>query len=209
MALSKDPINLIITGVGGQGNILASQLTATAAIREGFFASIGETYGASQRGGSVMSHVRFSKEFQYGPLIPNGEADIILAFEPLEALRVLVDYGNEETVVIMNPRPNYPISVLTGQVQYPPVEELKEKIKDLAKETRVVKATELAKELGTLVAQNVVMVGALAASELLPVPVESFKATIEEVFEDSEKKRDFNMKAIELGIKGFQEAATL
>lgn len=209
MAISKDPINLIITGVGGQGNILASQLTATAAIREGFFSSIGETYGASQRGGSVMSHVRFSKEFQYGPLIPNAEADVILAFEPLEALRVLVDYGNDNTVVIMNPRPNYPISVLTGQAQYPPVEELKTKIKDLAKSAKVVNATELAKELGTLVAQNVVMVGALAASGLLPVPLESFKATIEEVFQESQKKRDFNMKAFELGVRGYQEAADL
>lgn len=209
MALSKDPINLIITGVGGQGNILASQLTATAAIGEGFYSSIGETYGASQRGGSVMSHVRFSKEFQYGPLIPSGEADLILAFEPLEALRVLVDYGNDATEVILNPRPNYPISVLTGAQQYPPVEELLEKIKGLARKARVVKATELAKELGALVAQNVVMVGALAASGLLPVPVESFEKTIAEVFEDSDEKREFNLKAFKLGVRGYEEAEEL
>jgi len=209
MALSKDPINLVITGVGGQGNILASQMTASSAISEGFFASIGETYGASQRGGSVMSHVRFSKEFQYGPLIPRGEADVILGFEPLETLRVLVDYGNDDTEVIFNPRPNYPIGVLSGDQQYPPVEELFDKIKGLAQKARVVKSTELAKELGALVAQNVVMVGALAASGLLPVPVESFKNTINEIFQDSEKKRDFNLKAFELGLRGYQEAETL
>jgi len=208
MAIAKDPINLIITGVGGQGNILASQLTATAAIGLGFFASIGETYGASQRGGSVMSHVRFSKEFQYGPLIPNGEADIILGFEPLETLRVLVDYGNDSTQVIFNPRPNYPISVLSGQQKYPPLEELMGRIKELAASAKVVKATELASELGTLVAQNVIMVGALAASELLPVPMAAFEETINGLFED-DKKRDFNRRAFELGTRGYHEAETL
>ncbi len=209
MALSKDPLNLIITGVGGQGNILASQLTASAAIREGFYSSIGETYGASQRGGSVMSHVRFSKEFQYGPLIPKGEADLVLGFEPLETLRVLVDYGHDNTHVIFNPRPNYPISVLSGQIAYPELDDLFSKMKDLAVDVKVVEGTELAKELGTLVAQNVVMVGALAASGLLDISVERFEETVAEVFEDSEKKRDFNMKAFQLGVKGFNEARAL
>jgi indolepyruvate ferredoxin oxidoreductase, beta subunit len=209
MAISKDPLNLIITGVGGQGNILASQLTATAAISEDYYASIGETYGASQRGGSVMSHVRFSKEFQYGPLIPEGMTDIILGFEPLETFRVLANYGHDDTEVIFNPRPNYPISVLTGGETYPPVNELCEKIKHLAKRARMVQATDLAKELGALVAQNVVMVGALAGSGLLPVPLSSFKSTVEEIFEGSEKKRDFNMKALELGVRGFKEGRDL
>ncbi|HUT52089.1 MAG TPA: indolepyruvate oxidoreductase subunit beta [bacterium] len=209
MTISKDPINLIITGVGGQGNILASQLTATAAIAEGYYTSIGETYGASQRGGSVMSHVRFSKEFQYGPLIPSGQADVILGFEPLETLRVLVDYGHDGTEVIMNPRPNYPISVLSGQAKYPPLEDMMARIKELARSAKVIHATELAKELGTLVAMNVIMVGALAGSELLPVPVASFKKAVSEIFDDSEKKREFNLKALELGMRGFREAEAL
>ena len=209
MAISKDPINLIITGVGGQGNILASQLTASAAIAENYYASIGETYGASQRGGSVMSHVRLSKEFQYGPLIPEGKADIVLGFEPLETFRVLATYGHDDTEVIFNARPNYPISVLTGDETYPPVDELRQKIKHLSKKARVVQATELAKELGALVAQNVVMVGALAGSGLLPIPLSSFKNTIEEIFEGSEKKRDFNLKALEFGVRGFEEGADL
>lgn len=208
MAIKKDPINLIISGVGGQGNILASQLTATAAIAEGMFVSIGETYGASQRGGSVMSHVRFSREFQYGPLIPQGQADLVLGFEPLETLRVLVDYGHENTQVIFNPRPNYPISVLSGQQKYPPLTEIFGKIKGLAGSAKIVKATELAKELGALVAQNVVMVGALAASEFLPISIASFEKTIAEVFEDPQK-REFNQKAFALGQRGYQEAESL
>jgi len=111
--------------------------------------------------------------------------------------------------VIFNPRPNYPISVLTGGETYPPVSELREKIKHLSKKARVVQATELAKELGALVAQNVVMVGALAGSGLLPIPLSSFKNTIEEIFEGSEKKRDFNMKALEIGVRGFEEGKDL
>jgi indolepyruvate ferredoxin oxidoreductase, beta subunit len=208
MTIVKDPINLIITGVGGQGNILASQLTATAAIAEGFYTSIGETYGASQRGGSVMSHVRFSKEFQYGPLIPKGEADVVLGFEPLETLRILVDYGHEGTQVIFNPRPNYPISVLSGQAKYPPVEELLAKIKNLSASAKTVAATELAKELGTLVAMNVIMVGALAGSEILPVPLGKFEDAIKEVFEEGDK-RSFNLKALGLGVRGYREAAEI
>ena len=208
MALAKDPLNLIITGVGGQGNILASQLTATAGIGQQLYASIGETYGASQRGGSVMSHVRFSREFQYGPLIPEGEADVILGFEPLETLRVLVDFGNDATHVIFNDRPNYPISVLSGQAKYPELAVILGRIKELAASARIIKATDLAHELGTLVAQNVVMVGALAASELLPVPPAAFEQTIAELFED-QGKREFNLQAFRLGVRGYQEGQAL
>ncbi|MCJ7831036.1 MAG: 2-oxoacid:acceptor oxidoreductase family protein, partial [Dehalococcoidia bacterium] len=74
----KDPLNIIITGVGGQGNVLLSQLAGKALVRNGYHATIGETYGASQRGGAVMSHLRVSREKQYGPLIAQGQADIVL-----------------------------------------------------------------------------------------------------------------------------------
>jgi len=83
----KEAYNLIITGVGGQGNVLSSQLIGQAFVSKGYYATIGETYGASQRGGSVMSHIRISSEKQLSPLIPKGMADIVVALEPLEALR--------------------------------------------------------------------------------------------------------------------------
>ena len=89
MALDKDPLNLIITGVGGQGNVLASQIVASAGIKEGLYVTVGETYGASQRGGAVMSHVRFSARAQCSPLISEGQADIVVGLEPVEALRVM------------------------------------------------------------------------------------------------------------------------
>jgi len=103
--LRKDPLNLIITGVGGQGNVTISLVIGNALVSEGYLVTIGETYGASQRGGPVMSHVRISKETQYSPFIPEGRADIILGMEPVETLRMLRQFGNPDVLTIINPRP--------------------------------------------------------------------------------------------------------
>ena len=113
------PLNLIITGVGGQGNVLASQIIGRAAVQTGLKVTIGETFGLSQRGGSVMSHVRLSREKHYGPVIPPNKSHIIVGLEPLEALRILMEFGNENTVFIVNSRPVYPLNVISGEAIYP------------------------------------------------------------------------------------------
>ncbi|MEM3464229.1 MAG: indolepyruvate oxidoreductase subunit beta, partial [Candidatus Bathyarchaeia archaeon] len=156
--MREDPLNIIITGVGGQGNIQASYIIASAAVREGFHVSVGETYGAAQRGGSVMSHIRLSEETQYGPLIPKGRAHIIVGFEPVECLRTIGEFGNRETKVIVNPRPVYPIDVLSGEATYPAMDKILNAIKELVHSVHVVEATELAKEAGDTIVQNIVMV---------------------------------------------------
>ena len=145
-ALKKDPLNLIVAGVGGQGNIVISALIGTALVNKGWFVIVGETFGAAQRGGAVMSHIRISKETQYGPLIPEGCADIILGMEPVETLRVLGQFGNPDVATIVNPRPVYPLSVLSGEAEYPDSDWLMETIKDLPK--GLAKARELAKKYG-------------------------------------------------------------
>jgi len=195
MTLEKDPLNLIIAGVGGQGNILASQIVATAGIKEGLYVTVGETYGASQRGGPVMSHVRFSAQAQCGPLIPEGEADIIVGLEPIEALRIIGDYGNPKTRVIVSPRPIYPIWVLSGQAKYPPVEEVMQKLRELVGEVRVVKAIE---EGETALAANVVMVGALAGSGMVSIEMKHFEDSIKEIV--SPKDLDTNLRAFRKGV---------
>ena len=91
-SLIKDPLNVVIAGVGGQGNIVISELIGIGLVRRGYFVTVGETFGASQRGGAVMSHLRISTETRYGPLIPLGGADIVMGMEPVEALRVLREY---------------------------------------------------------------------------------------------------------------------
>lgn len=202
--LEHDPLNLIICGVGGQGNVLASQIIASAAVKEGLFVTIGETYGASQRGGSVMSHVRFSEEMQYGPLIPVGQAHIILGFEPIETLRVISDYGNPNIDVILNPRPNYPMDVLSGRAVYPDINEVLDTIKELSVSTKVVEATELAKGAGDTIVSSVVMVGCIAGSALIPIKAESFKNAIKDMLPG--KKHELNLKAFELGVEGVKKA---
>jgi indolepyruvate ferredoxin oxidoreductase beta subunit len=102
MAISADPLNLIICGVGGQGNILLSGMIGSANNRKGRFATSGETFGAAQRGGAVFSSVRISKKREYGPLMPEGKAHLILGLEPLETLRMVQRYANPGTVCISN-----------------------------------------------------------------------------------------------------------
>jgi indolepyruvate ferredoxin oxidoreductase beta subunit len=208
MPLEKeDFLNIIITGVGGQGNVVASQIFASAAVRDGFYVSVGETYGAAQRGGAVMSHVRLSEETQYGPLTPEGRAHIILGFEPIECLRTIGSFGNEKIKVIVNPRPVYPIEVLSGMSKYPAVEEVLKAIRELVYSIHVVEATELAKKAGDSIMQNVVMVGCLAGSGFTPVKVETLKEVIKETF--AKRHPEANLKAFELGVKEIKRTKPL
>ena len=200
MALEKDPLNLIITGVGGQGNVLASQIVASAGIKEGLYVTVGETYGASQRGGPVMSHVRFSLQAQCGSLISEGQADIVVGLEPVEALRVVAEFGNPKTRVIVNPRPIYPIWVLSGQAKYPPVEEVLGKLEELADRVEVVRVTE---DGETPTAVNVLMMGALAASGLLPIPIESFEEAMREIL--APKDVELNLQALRKGVAAIRK----
>jgi indolepyruvate ferredoxin oxidoreductase beta subunit len=203
--LRKDKtINLIITGVGGQGNILASQIIADVAADEGYHVTVGETYGLSQRGGAVMSHVRLSRELECGPLIPSGMADVIIGFEPLETLRVSVQYSNKDTSVILNPRPNYPIGVLAGDFRYPALDEILKNLRKMVGSVRVVEATELANKVGSSLVQNMVMVGCLAGSGLLPFKLKSFEKTLKAIF--SGDKLKLNRKAFALGAKALKNS---
>ncbi len=207
MMLKEDPLNIIITGVGGQGNVLASQIIASAAVQDGLYVSVGETYGATQRGGAVMSHVRLSEETQYGPLMPKGKAHIILGFEPVESLRTIGDFGNKRTKVIVNPRPIYPIDVLSGASKYPALEDVLKAIKELVYSVQVVEATELAKEAGDTLMQNVVMVGCLVGSGFIPLKIETVRETIKEIF--AGKNPEANLEAFELGLREIRRRTPL
>ncbi len=203
-ALRKDPFNLIIAGVGGQGNILASQLVAQAALAEGLNATIGETYGVSQRGGSVMSHVRLTAGTPVGPLIPQGEADLLIGFEPIETLQVAMDFGSPQLRVILNPRPVYPISVLSGDLAYPPMERILDLLRGHAADLSTLPATDIAREAGEIRAMNVVMVGALASAGLLPMDKESYLRVIRDQFRG--RAREINQRAFETGYEALPSA---
>ena len=203
MKSNGDCINVIITGVGGQGNILASHILASAAIADGFHVTIGETYGQSQRGGAVMSHVRLSRERRFGPLIPEGRAHVIVGLEPMETLRVAALYANPQTKVIINPRPNYPLMVLYGAQEYPEVSDLLGRIGEMTETLKVVESTELAAEAGEAMASNVVMMGALAGSGWVPIPVDAFTGALEDVI--PAKILPVNRQAFKLGMEKVNE----
>jgi indolepyruvate ferredoxin oxidoreductase, beta subunit len=195
--MEKDPSNVVVTGVGGQGNVLASQLMGAILVDRGYKVTIGETYGASQRGGSVMSHVRISTKRQYGPLIPPRSADLVMALEPTEAIRVLGQFGNPQTVCVVNTRPVYPVDVIAGDMQYPPMDRLQERIVALSKKTYFLAATDRALELGNPILANIILIGAAAAAGLLPITEEDLAKAITERI--SAQKVDINLKAFRLG----------
>lgn len=194
----KDPLNLLITGVGGQGNILISKLIGEAMLEDGYWVTIGEAYGASQRGGSVASHVRISKKTQQGPLTPEGQADIILGLEPVESLRMLCLYGNPKTSVITNVRPIYPMAVAIGEAEYPSLEMIKQDIRQLSREAWYLDASEIAIGLGAPLLTNMVMAGALIGSGLMPLEEEMFMRQLKMNFEKD--RLSSNLKAITLGV---------
>jgi len=203
MALQKDPWNVIITGVGGQGNVLASQILGQLLVQQGYFITIGETYGASQRGGSVMSHIRVSQRGQFSPLIPEGKCDLVMGLEPVEALRVLANYGNPGVMMLLNTRPIYPIDVIAGNAGYPEISVVLKKIQRLSRRVWTLNATEIGLDLGDPIFSNIVMLGALSALDLLPLHRENFQNAIQEWFPSY--KLQLNMEAFDRGRATVQE----
>lgn len=194
----KEPYNIIITGVGGQGNILASGLASMAATSAGYKVVVGETYGASQRGGSVMSHIRLSTNRDYGPLVPYGQADLIVAFEPLEALRVASNYAHLETVVILNINPIYPVSVIFREADYPDVDKIIAAIQTLAGKIYIIDATALAREVGDPRVQNIVMVNALSLCTDQPIKRCYFEAALDDFLDGAgSEQKELNRRAFE------------
>jgi indolepyruvate ferredoxin oxidoreductase beta subunit len=201
----KDPLNIIITGVGGQGNFLLSQLIGNVLVRSGYHATIGETYGASQRGGAVVSNLRVSKEAQYGPLIAQGQADVVLGLEPMETLRVLAQYGNPQVVVVTNSRPIYPAAVSTGWGSYPTPEQIASLVKELSRKAWLVDATDIALEMGAPILANIIMMGALVGTGMLPLGPESFERELAESLKRD--RLDVNIKAFRRGLALVGDAA--
>ncbi len=199
MAISADPLNLIICGVGGQGNILLSGMVGSAYIKKGSFATIGETFGAAQRGGAVFSSVRVSQKREYGPLIPEGKAHLILGLEPLETLRMVQKYGNPDTVCISNTHPVVPAGVAANRDTYPDIDELKDALSTLTKKAWFLDATSIALELKAPIAMNIVMCGAVLGTEQLTLTADDIKAELQESLPPD--RLELNYEALARGMK--------
>ncbi len=179
--------DILIAGVGGQGILLVSEIISNAALSEGLYVKKSETHGMAQRGGSVISHVRISDSEAASPLIPYGKADLLLAFEPLEALRYLKYLGADSQVVI-NKNP----VKLDG---CPPLEEILKELGDLGN-TKIVDAKEIARRAGHVMTQNIAMLG--IASRSLPLNKEAIQKSIKDKVK---RALEENLQAFELGLQ--------
>jgi indolepyruvate ferredoxin oxidoreductase beta subunit len=187
---------LVFVGVGGQGNLLASRLLGEAALSVKIPAVVSEIHGMAQRGGIVESAVLMGDVTS--PIVSNGEADVLVGFEPVETLRAL-GKCNPESVVITNTHPFPPFTVSVGQGKYPPVDEILDLIQTKAKKVIALDGDALAEEAGNPLSLNMVMLGALIGSETIPISTEIMKKTIA----GSTKKAflESNLKAFDLGFE--------
>lgn len=183
----------MIVGVGGQGTLLASRVLGKVALKKGFDVKVSEVHGMSQRGGSVVTYVKMGNKV-FSPLIEAGEADVILAFEQLEALR-WADYLQNGGTMIVNEQRIDPMPVITGKAQYPDriVETLTEKIMKMI----AVDALKIAGECGNIKAVNTVLLGLLAKSTV--IEREIWLEAIREVVPP--KALEVNLKAFTAGYQ--------
>ncbi len=184
--------SVMIVGVGGQGSLLASRILGNVLLSEGFDVKVSEVHGMSQRGGSVVTYVKYGENV-YSPVIEKGEADVIISFEQLEAAR-WIPYLKKGGHLIVSDQMIEPMPVITGTAKYP--ENIIEKIKNTGIDIISVDALTLAEKAGNSKASNVVLMGVLSTK--LEFDKEVWYKALEECV--PEKFLDMNKKAFELGV---------
>ena len=193
-------IKLIIVAVGGQGNLLASKVLGEAALLSNIPVRMSEIHGMAQRGGVVESAVVFGSA--KSSIISDGEADVLLGFEPSETLRA-INKCNSNTVVITNLSPLPPFTVALGKGVYPDLNKLQDLIRSKTKHLIAFNAADLAKQAGNILSVNIVLLGALIQTGILPLSTDSVKEAIQ-----TKTKKTFvesNLKAFELGFAAAKE----
>lgn len=186
--------NILIVGVGGQGTLLTSRIIAQVAVQMGFDVKVSEIHGMAQRGGSVVSQVRYGSQV-FSPIISKGEADIILAFEKIEAARWL-DYLKPEGMVIINNERVNSLPVMSGKVKYP--DHIHERVAELVPKTTIVDATDIAVRCGNVRAANVVLVGMI--SQAMGIPAQEVEKAITAIVP---------ARALDVNLKAFREGCQL
>lgn len=184
--------SVMIIGVGGQGSLLASKMLGHVVMQAGYDVKVSEVHGMSQRGGSVVTYVKYSDEKVWSPVVNEGEADLIISFELLEAAR-WVSFLKKDGAVVVNNQEIAPMPVINGTAVYP--ENIAGKLSDLGVNIKLVDALKLAEEAGSAKATNVVLMGAV--SNVLDFPEEMWQKAIDECVPS--KFLELNRKAFALG----------
>ncbi len=198
--------NIVITGVGGQGVLTAASILGWAALHAGYKVRMGEVHGMSQRFGSVVSYVRFGDEV-YGSMVPEGKGDVMLSFEPVEALRY-INHIKRGGMVVANTKPIVPVQVSMGKASYPGLEEIKKIVEEDFRGRWIgFNAEELAIKAGHAITTNTVLIGALTQIPEFPLD----EGHVREVIRLSvpPKAVDMNMKAFDLGVRAAKDILRL
>ena len=173
-------INILISGVGGQGNVLLERIIGMSAINEGCSIKAADTFGAAQRGGSVLSHLRIGSEVS-SSLVPQGKCHILLGLEPGEALNTATKFLCKNGLIIVNTFPIFPAKVRVGEWTYPPIEKILMLLEELTSNVIALDATALARQAtGSARAMNIVLLGVLTGSGILPIRPDTVRRAIEE-----------------------------
>lgn len=185
--------NLLLVGVGGQGTILVSKILSQGLIDAGYDVKMSEIHGMAQRGGSVTTQIKFGEKV-YSPCIGKGEADVMVAFEKLEAVRCISNL-KKGGILLVNDVEIHPLTVLLGNEEYP--NGVLQKLKDEVENIQILDASSIAKDLGEIRAQNIVMLGALIKALNLD------KINWEKILRDilPAKIQDVNIKALKKGME--------
>ncbi len=190
-------MNIIIAGVGGQGSLLAARIIGNVAIKLGYDVKVSEVHGMSQRGGSVITYVKYSDKEVHSPIMDAGTADVMIAFEQLEAYRN-ISFLKENAIILMNTQKIDPMPVITGAFEYPI--EIAEKIaKNYNVKLTTIDALEKAKEAGSVKAVNMVLLGLLASKLKLDIDKQIWLDVMAESVK--EKFLASNLAAFELGYE--------
>ena len=189
-------------GVGGQGLMLVSNIIGLACAEFGLNIRTAETHGLAQRSGSIYTHIRVGDDV-YSPLIPYGEADVLLTMEATESLRY-IEFLKPEGIIIMNNYLWHPVQSTFKRVNEPDksyldIEEITIKLENITNNIFLINALELANQAGNPLTSNVVLLGALAKTERFPITLEQLKTVIPNVV--PKKAIDANLKALDLGYR--------
>ena len=196
--------NIMTCGVGGQGLMLVSNIIGLTCAEFGFKIRTAETHGLAQRSGSTYTHIRVSSdETIYSPLIPYGEADVLLSLEAIEALRN-IEFLKKDGIIVLNDYVWHPVQstferVKNPEIKYISTSEITSQLEKITNKIYIIKAIDLANEAGNPLTSNVVLLGALAKTNDFPITLEQLKKIIPQVV--PEKAIDANLKALTLGYE--------
>lgn len=191
----RDRFNIVLAGVGGQGTLLAAEILGTAAVKDELNVRVSEIHGMAQRGGAVTSNVRIGKEVT-SPTVMDGEANVLVGFEPIETLRNL-RVVSKKTLVIMSDEKVCPPVLTAKKLAYPSMKSIVEKVKLFTSSIVIVETEKLAKEAGNILTRNAILVGVLAGTGKTPIRNESLVKALRELVPT--KHMEANLRAFRIG----------